>query len=104
MTNVASPDQIKEAQQQLKQKGFYQGQVDGKMGPETEAALRRFQQSSGLPVTAQLDQETLQRLSGSSGEMGSGSSGASPMSPSATPGSHGSAAPSTSPGAGGTTR
>jgi peptidoglycan hydrolase-like protein with peptidoglycan-binding domain len=109
-TSVASPDQIKEAQQQLKQKGFYQGQVDGRMGPETEAALRRFQQSSGLPATAQLDAKTMERLSGGSSEMGSGSSGTSShMSPSTSPGGSRAPAtpgmaPSTSPGAGGTTR
>jgi peptidoglycan hydrolase-like protein with peptidoglycan-binding domain len=61
---VAQP-QVQQAQQQLKSAGLYSGAVDGVMGPETQTALSRFQREQGLPQTAQLDQQTLDRLNGS---------------------------------------
>jgi len=36
--------------------------ADGKMGPETQAALTRFQQAARIPVTGQLDELTARRL------------------------------------------
>jgi peptidoglycan hydrolase-like protein with peptidoglycan-binding domain len=57
-----SPATVKEAQQQLKSQGLYNGAVDGRLGPETRAAVKHFQQKNNLKVTANLDQETLQRL------------------------------------------
>jgi peptidoglycan hydrolase-like protein with peptidoglycan-binding domain len=57
-----SPATVKEVQQQLKSDGLYKGPVDGRLGPETRAAVRQFQQKNGLKTTAMLDHETLQRL------------------------------------------
>ncbi len=57
-----SPDTVKQAQQQLKSEGLYHGAIDGRVGPATRAAVRRFQQQNGLTTNAMLDQETLQRL------------------------------------------
>jgi peptidoglycan hydrolase-like protein with peptidoglycan-binding domain len=57
-----SPDTIKAAQQELKAEGLYKGAIDGRIGPETQAAVRRFQRQNGLKTTAMLDQETLRRL------------------------------------------
>ena len=36
--------------------------VDGKMGPQTSAALTAFQQSHGLKVTGRIDKETMAAL------------------------------------------
>ena len=60
----ASPAEVEQAQQQLKSQGLYRGQVDGILGPETQTALMQFQRKEGLPQTAQLDQQTLDRLNG----------------------------------------
>jgi hypothetical protein len=57
-----SPAVVKEAQQQSKSEGLYNGAVDGRVGPQTRAAVRQFQQQNGLKTTAMLDHETLQRL------------------------------------------
>jgi peptidoglycan hydrolase-like protein with peptidoglycan-binding domain len=57
-----NPQSVRAAQQALKQQGFDVGQVDGQMGPETESALRQFQQSKGLPQSGNLDQQTLSAL------------------------------------------
>jgi hypothetical protein len=62
-----SESQIQQAQQQLKSAGLYRGEVDGVMGRQTQTALMRFQRQQGLPETAQLDQQTMNRLMSNSG-------------------------------------
>lgn len=57
-----SRSQIKQAQTQLKQDGLYNGPIDGRMGPETHAAIRKYQEQNGLEQSANLDQQTLQHL------------------------------------------
>jgi peptidoglycan hydrolase-like protein with peptidoglycan-binding domain len=51
-----SKDQVMAVQQALSVKD------DGVWGPETQAALRKYQQQSGLPATGQLDQQTRAKL------------------------------------------
>jgi peptidoglycan hydrolase-like protein with peptidoglycan-binding domain len=53
---------VQEAQQHLKSQGLYDGAIDGRVGPQTRQALRKFQQQNGLAETARFDQPTLQRL------------------------------------------
>jgi peptidoglycan hydrolase-like protein with peptidoglycan-binding domain len=73
---------MREVQQALKQKGFDVGAIDGQMGPETQSALRDFQQSQGLPQSGNLDSQTLSAL-------GVSAQGAtSPGSSAQSPGSH----------------
>ena len=56
---------LRRIQQALKDKGHYQGGIDGDYGPGTRAAMTAFQQSEGLEVTGLPDQVTLfQLLSG----------------------------------------
>ncbi|MCW2241630.1 peptidoglycan-binding domain-containing protein [Azospirillum canadense] len=75
---------VMQIQQKLDQQGFHSGKVDGEWGPETQAALKNFQQQKGMQATGEPDQQTLaalgmpsQAMSGSSGtpSNGSGSSG-----------------------------
>ncbi len=54
---------IEVVQQALQQQGAYNGHVDGVWGPDSEAALQRFQQAHGLQVTGQLNEATLATLS-----------------------------------------
>lgn len=77
---TASPGIVREAQSKLKQQGLYNGAVDGKLGPETRAAVSRFQKKNGLPQTASLDPQTLASLVNNNNDGGSTST------PSATPG------------------
>ena len=53
---------VKEVQESLKQGGHDPGPINGVLGTQTQAALRSFQQSSGLQPTGQLDQETVAQL------------------------------------------
>jgi peptidoglycan hydrolase-like protein with peptidoglycan-binding domain len=57
-----SSDTVKAAQQELRAEGLYNGAIDGRIGPQTQAAVQQFQQRNGLKTTAMLDQGTLQRL------------------------------------------
>jgi peptidoglycan hydrolase-like protein with peptidoglycan-binding domain len=59
-------DLTQAVQQRLKDQGFYYGEVDGRGGDETSAAIRRYQIRHGLKVTGQLNDETLHALGVSS--------------------------------------
>jgi len=54
--------QVRQIQQALDKKGFEVGKTDGKWGPETEAALRKFQQDQKMSSPGQLDEQTLTQL------------------------------------------
>jgi hypothetical protein len=50
------------AQARLNNLAFHVGAVDGIFGPKSEATLREFQQTYGLPVTGNLDGATRSKL------------------------------------------
>lgn len=61
--NGLPPDQvIANVQSALQQQGYYQGQVDGLLGPQTRAAIADYQRANGLAETAAVDQPTLESL------------------------------------------
>ena len=68
---TASEILITAAQQQLKYSGLYNGSVDGKLGLETQQALRQFQQQHGLRQSGTLDEKTYTALQGDAGQVGS---------------------------------
>ena len=70
-TMTASEILITAAQQQLKYSGLYNGSVDGKLGLETQQALRQFQQQHGLRQSGTLDEKTYTALQGDAGQVGS---------------------------------
>jgi len=55
-------DNVSLVQQKLKRLGYYHGDVDGNMGSQTAAAVRRFQVAEKLRPTGTLDEETLLKL------------------------------------------
>jgi peptidoglycan hydrolase-like protein with peptidoglycan-binding domain len=55
-------DVLRQAQRQLRALGFDPGATDGTFGPQTEAALRGYQQAHRLPQTGRLDEVTLRSL------------------------------------------
>ncbi len=59
----ANKDQITQAQNMLKQRGFYTGEADGKLNPDTRTGLRKYQVAEGLKVTGTLNAVTLQKMS-----------------------------------------
>ena len=57
------PDQIvMNVQAQLRDDGYYDGPIDGILGPQTRYALAAFQADHGLAVTSAVDQPTLATL------------------------------------------
>lgn len=58
-----TPDQIvMNAQQQLRNDGYYNGPIDGVLGSQTRYALAAFQADHGLAVTSAVDEPTLASL------------------------------------------
>ena len=57
------PDRvIADVQTELQQMGYYQGEVDGLLGPMTRQALTAYQADQGLTTTAAIDEPTLNSL------------------------------------------
>jgi hypothetical protein len=61
-TQARGSAQVRQAQKTLNEMGFQAGDVDGVLGPRTEAALKTFQHARGLEVTGRMNQETLAAL------------------------------------------
>jgi hypothetical protein len=57
-----SSEFIKGGQRALKDAGYDPGVIDGKMGPSTRYALKRFQEAYSLPSTGEFDVPTLTKL------------------------------------------
>ncbi len=53
----------RQVQQALKNAGFYQGNVDGKMGPMTKEAVKEFQRVHGLKDDGVVGKQTWTKLS-----------------------------------------
>ena len=53
---------VRQAQKVLNDRGFRTGGVDGRMGPQTQAALVNFQRAEKLQPTGKLDGATLKAL------------------------------------------
>ena len=57
-----SRTELRQVQQKLNDTGFNAGQVDGRWGPNTQAALSNFQQARGLEATGRPNEQTLSAL------------------------------------------
>ncbi len=59
---AVSQAMVQQVQTRLQQAGTYSGRIDGLWGPETQAAVRSYQQQNNLNATGQLDSDTLASL------------------------------------------
>ena len=59
----ANREQVKQAQEILKRRGFYTGDSTGKLDAATRDGLRKYQEAEGLKVTGTLNAATLQKMS-----------------------------------------
>ena len=62
-TAASTAPSAREIQQALKNAGFYQGPVDGKVGPQTRDAIREFQRVHGLVDDGKVGRRTWTKLS-----------------------------------------
>jgi hypothetical protein len=53
---------VSAAQEQLSRAGYYDGEIDGVLGPQTRRAIERYQRRHGQRVTGELTTRTLQTL------------------------------------------
>src|SRR5437763_11091216 len=61
--NGWTPDRITvEVQQQLARAGYYDGPIDGLLGPMTREAIAAYQAENGLAITSAIDEPTLATL------------------------------------------
>ena len=60
--NPSQVDAIKELQAELKRREIYAGEVDGKYGPQTRAAVTEFQKQNDLYVDGDAGPRTIQKL------------------------------------------
>ena len=58
----APNEKVREVQQALQDKGYYQGPLDGVLNPQFRSAIWNFQRAKGLLRTARLDAATLAAL------------------------------------------
>lgn len=63
-----TPDVVRAAQQKLDDNGYKAGTPDGKVGPRTRAAARKFQADNNLEKTGKLDESTLSHLNVGAGK------------------------------------
>jgi len=54
----------KDIQLALKNAGFYNGHIDGKIGKSTKKAIREFQKANGLKADGVVGKETKEKLAG----------------------------------------
>lgn len=53
---------VSEVQSALARAGYYDGAIDGSLGPATRNALRRYQRDRRLSVTGRIDQSVIDAL------------------------------------------
>ena len=58
----ATKEQIRQAQELLRQRSFYAGEATGKLDDATRAGLKKYQEAEGLKVTGTLNAATLQKM------------------------------------------
>ena len=57
-----SDSRVNEIQSALAREGYYDGAIDGHMGPGTRRALRRYQANHGLEATGNIDRSVIDAL------------------------------------------
>ncbi len=62
ITPEVSPGMIRRIQTALQQQGLYKGRIDGQWGPQTQNAVRGYQQAHNLTDNGQIDSPTLASL------------------------------------------
>jgi len=78
MSSMGNGQDVRAAQEALKSKGFDPGELDGRMGPHTKAAISEFQRSAGLRETGRFDQATRSQLGVGSSDTSESSSPSQP--------------------------
>jgi peptidoglycan hydrolase-like protein with peptidoglycan-binding domain len=65
-TARSTADIITDIQRELTRRGFYDGALDGRYGPRTDAAIRDFEQAAGLKPSTDANEALLKAITRSS--------------------------------------
>jgi hypothetical protein len=60
--DVDPGQEVANVQSALQEQGYYQGEIDGVLGPQTRAALAEYQSAQGLEPTGAIDEPTAEAL------------------------------------------
>src|SRR5262249_56502782 len=72
-----SPEEIiNDIQRELAHRGYYDGVIDGLYGPQTDAAIRDFEQAAGLKPSTEPNEALLQAIMRSAAKLAKGATGA----------------------------
>jgi peptidoglycan hydrolase-like protein with peptidoglycan-binding domain len=74
----ATSEIIADIQRELMRRGYYDGVVDGRYGPRTDAAVRDFEQASGLKASTEPNEALLAAIKRSTTKPGKAPSGLRP--------------------------
>lgn len=61
-SSYSQPGAGSDVQIALARRGFYHGNIDGIIGPQSRSAIRRYQATYGLPVTGVIDYPLMRSL------------------------------------------
>jgi len=59
---MSREDYLRKVQQSLNDQGYDAGKVDGKWGPKTEAAVKKFQGDHNIEASGHIDAQTITAL------------------------------------------
>jgi hypothetical protein len=62
LAHFVTPNEIREMQEALRNKGYYKGKVDGVFGLKTRDSIRAYQRAENLPITGQVDTRTADEI------------------------------------------
>ena len=77
----ASLEVISDIQRELARRGFYEGTVDGRQGPKTDAAIRDFEQAAGLKPSPQPNEALLRAIRGTNAKVAKAATSGAPATP-----------------------
>src|SRR4051794_19914082 len=73
-----TPEVIADIQRELIRRGYYEGVVDGRYGPRTDAAVRDFEQASGVKASTEPNEALLAAIKRSTAKPAKAPSGLRP--------------------------
>src|SRR3954453_10446092 len=62
LTNAGADDLVRSAQEELRRRNLYFGDVDGRQSPELQEALKKYQKRKGFSASGREDPDTLRSL------------------------------------------
>jgi peptidoglycan hydrolase-like protein with peptidoglycan-binding domain len=72
---------VSDIQRELARRGYYEGTIDGRQGPKTDAAIRDFEQAAGLKPSLQPNEALLRAIKSSNVKVAKAATSGAPATP-----------------------